>query len=177
MIEVKMNVSTADLMFLGREFMTWLWFKSEERGGTVMVPDTGDIGIIFAQKMVLASGEGQYSETVACSGIYSDLNEGKAALRKGKKIKEARIKLAVESDECEFTFKADNFQIQTMKFPATLNMAEEEAEKEGRILERIYLAETAFGMMEKLFSFFLKKRLSPEWDVEEIPRIKKWMLE
>jgi hypothetical protein len=172
-----MNTSTADLTFLGREFLTWLWFKSEEREGTVMVPDSGDIGIIFAQKMVLASGEGQYSETVACSGIYSDLKEGKAALRKGKKIKEARIKLAIESDECEFTFKADSFQIQTMKLPPTLNMAEEEAEKEGRILERIYLTETAFGMMEKLFMLFLGKRLSPQWDSEEVPKIKKWMPE
>lgn len=123
------------------------------------------------------AGEGLYSETVACSGIYSDLKEGKAALRKGKKIKEARIKLAIESDECEFTFKADSFQIQTMKLPPSLNMAEEEAEKEGRILERIYLTETAFGMMEKLFTLFLGKRLSPEWDAEEVPRIKKWMRE
>jgi hypothetical protein len=90
-----------------------------------MVPNAGDIRIIFVQKMVLASGEGQYQETVACSGIYSELKEGKAALRKGKKIKEARIKLAIESDECEFTFKADSFQIQSMKLPATLNMAEE----------------------------------------------------
>ena len=56
-------------------------------------------------------------------------------------------------------------------------MAEEEADKEGRVLERIYLTETAFGMMEKLFSFFLNKRLSPKWDSEEVPRIKKWMRE
>jgi len=64
-----------------------------------------------------------------------------------------------------------------MKLPATLNMNEEEVDKEGRILERIYLTETAFGMMEKLFSFFLNKRLSPKWDSEEVPRIKKWMRE
>lgn len=172
-----MNVSTADLSFLGREFLTWLWFKSEERDGTIMVPDVGDIEIVFVRKLILESGEGEYSETVACKGIHSDLNEGKAALRKGKKIKEARIKLGIESDECEFTFKADNFQFQTMKLPATLNMDEEEKDKEGRILERIYLTETAIGMMEKLFSLFLNKRLSPAWNSEEVTKIKKWMQE
>ena len=172
-----MNESATDLSFLGREFLTWLWFKSEERDGTIMAPDVGDIGIIFFQKLILESGEGEYSETVACKGIHSDLNEGKAPLRKGKKIKEARIKLGIESDECEFTFKADSFQIQTMKLPATLNMDEEEKDKEGRILERIYLTETAIGMMEKLFSMFLTKRLSATWDSEEVTRLKKWMQE
>lgn len=172
-----MNVPTADLSFLGREFLTWLWFKSEERDGTIMVPDVGDIEFVLAQKMILESGEGQYSEKVACSGIFSDLNEGKAALRKGKKIKEARIKLGIESEECEFTFKADSFQIQTMKLPVTLNMDEEEKEKEGRILERIYLTETAIGMMEKLFSLFLAKRLSPAWNSEEVTKMKKWVQE
>lgn len=172
-----MDVSKANLSFLGREFLTWLWFKSEERNGTIMVPNVGDIEIVFVRRLILASGEGQYSETVACQGLHSDLKEGKAALRKGKKIKEARLKLSIETDDCEFTFKADTFQFQTVKLPVTMNLDEEEKDKDGRILERIYLTETVIGMMEKLFSLFLNKRLSPAWTSEEVPRINKWMQE
>jgi hypothetical protein len=56
-------------------------------------------------------------------------------------------------------------------------MDEEEKDKEGKILERIYLTEAAIGMMEKLFFMFLTKRLSATWDSEEVPRLKKWMQE
>ena len=34
--------------FVGQEFLTWLWFKSEERGGTIFLPEAGeDIQLVF----------------------------------------------------------------------------------------------------------------------------------
>jgi len=167
--------SPRDLSFLGREFLTWLWFKSEERGGTILIPDKGDIGLHFTRRMVLESGEGQYAERVACQGYYADLKEGITALQKGKKIKEARLKLSVDSNEFEVTLKADKFQFQSLKPPPTLKFGEEEEEKEGRILERVYLIETVIRTMEQLFNLFLSHRTSPEWISSEIPRIQKWM--
>lgn len=160
---------------LGREFLTWLWFKSEERGGAVMVPGIGDLEVIFARRVVLESGEGEYAESVLCQGLHSDLKEGKAAIHEGKKIKEARIQLGKGTDQWEFTLKADRFQFQSLKLPASMNMGEETDDKEGRLLERIYLIETALKTMDQLFSFFLGRRLSPQWSTEDIPRIKKWV--
>jgi len=172
-----MEASGKDFSFLGREFLTWLWFKSEQRGGAIMLPGEGDVVVAFVRRIILSSGEGEYSETVSCQGLHSDLKEGKEALRKGKKIKEARIKLDINTDEYEFTFKADSFQFQTMKLPTSLTMTEEEEDKEGRILERIYQTEAAVGTMETFFSLFLEKRLSPAWQSEEIPLFKKWLAE
>ncbi|HEU18421.1 MAG TPA: hypothetical protein ENO00_03425 [Deltaproteobacteria bacterium] len=166
-----------DLSFLGRDFLTWLWFKSEERGGTVMVPDVGDVAMLFVRKLILESGEGPYSETVSCQGMHSNLTEGKSALRRGKKIKEARIKLAVGTDETEFSFKADTFQFQTLKFPPSFTMEEDENDREGRILERISIVEKGIGLMEQLFAFFLSKRTLPAWTSDEVPRMGKWMQE
>ncbi len=31
----------AEKRFLGQEFLTWLWWKSEERGGSVSLPGPG----------------------------------------------------------------------------------------------------------------------------------------
>ena len=39
--------------FLGQEFLAWLWFKSEERGGSVEVPGRGDVLVIFEKHMLL----------------------------------------------------------------------------------------------------------------------------
>ncbi|MBI4633532.1 MAG: recombination-associated protein RdgC [Deltaproteobacteria bacterium] len=158
----------------GREFLTWLWFKSEERGGTVMIPDLGDTGVTFLRRIVLESGDGDYSESVVCQGLHSDLKEGKEALRRGKKIKEARIKLTRDAADWEFTLKADYFHFQSMKLPVAPD-EEEEKEADGRTLERIYLMETAAGIMDRLFELFLTVRRSPGWITEELPRMEKWL--
>lgn len=160
---------------LGREFLTWLWFKSEERGGAVQMDGLGDVEVTFARRLALESGGGDYSESIVCQGLHAGLKEGKAALQQGKKVKEARIQLGVGPEKFEVTLKGDQFQFQTLKLPSGLAMEEEEEEKGGRILERIYLMEKATKTADQLFSFFLKRRLSPEWSSQDVPRIRKWV--
>ncbi|KPK86787.1 MAG: hypothetical protein AMJ94_17765 [Deltaproteobacteria bacterium SM23_61] len=159
---------------MGREFLTWLWFKSEERGGAVQIPGTGDVEISFARRLALESGGGEYSESIVCQGLHAGLREGKAALQEGKKVKEARIQVGAGAEKFEFTLKADSFQFQTLRLPEGIE-EEEETDKGGQLLERIYLVEKALKAMDQLFSAFLKRRLSPQWSSEEILRIKKWL--
>lgn len=159
---------------IGREFLTWLWFKSEERNGAVMLPDVGDVEVIFARRMVLESGEGDYSETVVCQGgPHADLKEGKEALRQGKRIKEARVMLERDSAKWEFTFKADRFRFQSLKLPAVAETDDEGEDRSGRTLERIYLLEKAVDTVDRLFVLFLSIRLSDNWE-QELPRMAKW---
>jgi recombination associated protein RdgC len=160
--------------FLGREFLTWLWFKSEERGGAVQVPGAGDVEVEFIRRMALESGDGEYSETIVCQGLHAGLREGKAAVQEGKKVKEGRLHLGLGPDKFEYTLKADLFQFQTLSLPSGMALEEEE-EQGGRILERIYLIDKAAKASDQLFSFFLKKRVSPQWLSEEVPRIRKWL--
>ena len=169
------SAEKTDPALLAREFMTWLWFKSEERDGTVSLPGQVDVRLTFEKRVVLESGEGEYSETVSCQGLHADLREGKAAIREGKKVREARLRLERDSDRWEFTLKADRFQFQSMKLPQTGGLDEEGVENEGGILERIGLVETGLRTMDDLFAFFLKRRLSSQWAAEEIPRVKEWL--
>ena len=169
------SAEKTDPALLAREFMTWLWFKSEERDGTVSLPGQVDVRLTFEKRVVLESGEGEYSETVSCQGLHADLREGKAAIREGKKVREARLRLERDSDRWEFTLKADRFQFQSMKLPQTGGLDEEGVENEGGILERIGLVETGLRTMDDLFAFFLKRRLSAQWAAEEIPRVKAWL--
>ena len=161
---------------LGREFLTWLWFKSEERGGAVQVSGASDVEISFARRVALESGGGEYSESIVCQGLHAELKEGKAAIQEGKKVKEARVQLGIGPEKFEFTLKGDSFHFQTLRFPAGVEEAEEgENDKGGRVLERIYLVEKAVKTADQLFSTFLKRRLSPQWSTEEIPRIRNWL--
>lgn len=160
----------------GREFLTWLWFKSEERNGRIALEGEEEIGLAFVRRLILESGEGDYSESVVCQGQHALLLEGKEALRQGKKIREARLSLEIDSMEWEFTFKGDLFQFQSMKLPAPSEEFDEKSalEEEGRLLERIFLLEKAIETMDKLFVFFMGLRLSEGWPAE-VARMETWM--
>jgi recombination associated protein RdgC len=169
------GLPAVDRTSLGREFLTWLWFKSEERNGVISLPGTGDIELLLVRRLVLESGDGEYAETVVCQGMHSDLKEGKEALRQGKKIKEARIRLDKDEDTWEFTLKADRFSFQSLKLPVMTDKLDDQEDRDGAILERIYLVETATKTMTQLFRLFLEIRLSPNWLSTEAPRIKNWL--
>ena len=162
-----------DPLTIGREFLTWLWFKSEERNGRIRIPGAGECEVLFIRRLVLESGDGEYAETVVCQGMHADLKEGKEALRQGKKITAARLRVACDKTEWEFTFKADRFQFQSMKLPALPGEEAGEIDREGQLLERIALIEKAAGTMDLLFRSFLE-RLSNDWGAE-LSRMQKWI--
>jgi len=170
----KASPGEIDQRSLGREFLTWLWFKSEERNGMILIPGIGETEIHMVRRLVLESGDGEYSESVVCQGMHADLKEGREALRRGKKIKEARLQLTRDAATWEFTLKADRFQFQSLKMPVVMDLDEEQDNRDGRVLERIYLLETVVRIMDRLFALFVSLRLPESWQQERL-RMGKWL--
>jgi recombination associated protein RdgC len=170
----KNNESAEGASFIGREFLTWLWFKSEERNGRIALTNAEEVELHFMKRVVLGSGEGEYSQSVVCSGIHAELKEGKEAIRQGKKVKEAGIKLTSNQNEWEFTFKADTFQFQSLK-PPVMDWQETQEDPSGNILERIYLIENAVKTVDSLYESFLQIRYSPQWEESEMKLLAKWL--
>ncbi|MEQ8215610.1 MAG: hypothetical protein ABRQ30_04890, partial [Smithellaceae bacterium] len=111
---------------------------------------------------------------VVCHGIHAELKEGKEAIRQGKKVKEAGIKLLHNQNEWEFTLKADNFYFQSLKLPLA-DQQESAEDPSGKMLERIYLIENAAQAIDQLFNLFLKIRFSSQWDEKEVKSLARWL--
>ena len=167
----------AEKRFLGQEFLTWLWFKSDERGGTVYLPGTGDITLVFEKHMLLESGEGEAHEKIVCQGLQARLQEARTGLSMGKKLEQARIHLVLGEYEYHLTLKGSLFEFRSVKPPKTMEGADESDDPvaiEGRILDRIGLLETATRTIDDLFRLFLKIRISPDWR-DEVKKIRSWV--
>ncbi|KUG24669.1 hypothetical protein ASZ90_005543 [hydrocarbon metagenome] len=158
----------------GREFLTWLWFKSEERNGRIKVSDKEEVELHLLKKIVLEAGEGEYSQGVVCHGIHAEHKEGKEAIRQGKKVKEAGIKLIHDKNEWEFILKADSFHFQSLKLPVT-DWEESQEDQSGKLLERIYLIEEAAKKIDRLYNSFLQIRYSAQWEKDEKKHMTKWL--
>ncbi len=168
----------AEKRFIGQEFLTWLWWKSEERGGSVEIPGFGDISLAFEKHMLLEYGEGESSEKLICSGLQAELQEARTGLQVGKKLEQARIRITKGDQEYNFTLAAAMMEFRNVKLPKTAGTEAEESaspeEVEGMILERIFLFEELIKTVNELFRIFLEIRTGREWG-EELLRVRTWI--
>lgn len=167
----------AEKRFVGQEFLTWLWWKSEERGGSVELTGKGDITVVFEKHMLLEYGEGDTNEKVICSGLQAELKEARTGLQMGKKLEQARIKIGQNDYEWNFTLAAALMEFRSVKLPKTAGTEESgnsAEETEGMILERIFLFEELVKLVTELFREFLQVRVGENWR-QELMQIQKWV--
>ncbi len=167
----------AEKRFLGQEFLTWLWWKSEERGGVVALPEEGDIVVVFEKHMLLEYGEGDSNESLICRGLQTELQEARTGLVMGKKLEQARIQLAFNDYEWNFTMAAALMEFRNVKLPKTGGESgndNDPEEREGMVLERIYLFEELIRIVLGLYRQFLEVRVSDGWR-DELLRVREWV--
>jgi hypothetical protein len=169
----------AEKRFLGQEFLTWLWWKSEERGGTIALPTIGDVTVVFEKHMLLEFGEGESSEKIICSGLQAELQEARTGLQMGKKLEQARIVLGHNSYEYSFTLAAALMEFRNVRLPKTESTENDRGdnpeEVEGIILERIFLFEELIRLVNVIFLEFLKVRVGEGWR-DELIKVREWIL-
>jgi len=167
----------AEKRFLGQEFLTWLWYSSESRGGMVELPELGDIVVVFEKHLLLEYGEGDSFEKLICQGLQAELNEARTGLKMGKKLEQARILLGRGDYEWSLTVKGSVFDFKSVKTPKTMASSEEgddPAAVEGRILEKVGFYEEALHLLDEMFRKFLQLRISDKWP-KELEDIQNWV--
>jgi len=161
--------------FLGREFLTWLWFKSEQTGGRIELPGQKVIEIIFLDRMTLDLSDAETPQTVSLKGEQSELREGLAALKEGKKIEEARISLRSGNNDFTLVAKATWFSFGSFRTPRVLPPEESEEGVAGAFLEKVSLIEEGMDALDSLFEYFVKLRISDDWETTELPAFRHWV--
>ena len=102
---------------VGQDFLTWLWFFSEARGGIRSFENIGRFGVIVEGPLTFMSdGDGAH-EAVLRNGSPLQSAEAKTSLMCGKKLKRAKITLAREEEVWQCTVDADQFVFRGLKLP------------------------------------------------------------
>lgn len=155
--------------FLGREFLTWLWFRSESQQGLF---HTGDrpIELWFDAKLTLEAGGELKEQNVIRSESPTETEEARVALRSGKQVSQAQLRLIAEQKQWTFTLRADDLSLQGLRIPALLSR-----EDDDRIYERLHLLEEAEDLVDDLFGDFLRLRLDDDAWRAEVDRIRAWL--
>ena len=135
----------------GREFLMWLWFMSEAKGGEVDLPEGGKFAVLVEGPLLFDQEE--QGETAIRKGEPMLSAETRAALLSGKKLRRAKLTLA-RGEECwTVTLDADSFAFRSIKLPPT-----EAIDAEGRFQERMEMLETFRQAFLGLYCTFVKLR-------------------
>jgi recombination associated protein RdgC len=155
----------------GRDFLTWLWYHSEEKGGSA--PSEGDgpdfistiEGPLTFALMDETHGAG---ETVVKKGIPQNSAEAKAALAVGKKLKKAKINIFRGEQIWSGTLDADTLAFSGLSLPDG-----EEMDIHGAFEERVNFLDAFRDAFESYVKTFVEQLKSDDWK-EEQERIHKW---
>jgi recombination associated protein RdgC len=155
--------------FLGREFLTWLWFRCEVDGGTFPLEE-GEVGVVLGDFVKLvASGDGAEENTVRRESPHRS-RAARAALRAGKLVGAARLELAYGDQSYAVTVEADGLRFRSAKMPSV-----EGADDRERSQERMDRLEELGELIDGLYTQFLSIRLSPAWEGTEVPALRAWI--
>ncbi len=161
--------------FLGYEFLTWLWFIVEQNqdiiGSLEEEPASLAVGDLIILKNKLDNNE---AETVTIKGDDADLEEAKLALRKGAVVTELNLTYYSDDYQWRFTIKGESLNITGIHLPAT-GSAESKEDIEGVVIEKAFLYEKSFNLIDALFKQFINIRITSRWENSVVPLIKKWL--
>ena len=132
----------------GRDFLTWLWNYSEEKGGDIDVKNYGTFAVMPEGPLTFASeGQGAF-ESVVRKGNPLNSAEAKTALSTGKKLKKANLIFARADETWSCSFDADIFSFTGMKLPEG-----EEMDYASRFAERV----NNLHIFKEVFKAYFKK--------------------
>ena len=101
----------------GQDFLTWLWFTSECRGGILKLKDGQTYAMMIEGPLTFVlEGQGAH-ETVLRHGTPELSVEAKIALLGGKKLRRAKLRLARGQETWQTTLEADQFIFRSLKLP------------------------------------------------------------
>jgi hypothetical protein len=156
--------------FLGPEFLTWLWHRSELENGRIELESDDPVEVVFEDAMMLEAEIGHATVQTLRGEAPGASAESRAALMEGKKVKRAKLHLTQGEMEWTFTLRADTFDFSGVRIPAPKGLPFEEG-----VSLRLQAVERLFALVDRLYAAFLAIRLDPQaWDAE-LARIHKWV--
>jgi len=158
--------------FLGSEFLTWLWFYIVNSDQDKLL-DNKKVFIEIGNKIVLERKTNDGVEKVTIKGKDAGLEEGMVSLKKGAVVKELNLIYRKEEKEWSFTVTGENLSLSNLKTP-DIGFIESKKDVDGFVVEKIFLYDSLYFLIDGLYKKFIKLRVSTGWP-NVVADINKWI--
>lgn len=156
----------------GLDFLTWLWFVAEGRGGQVKVPDVGEVAVMIEGPLLFVKEGGGAHAVGMKGGEPLCASETKSALVDGKKLRRARLTLAIGERVWSVTLDAPTFTFRSLRLPEG-----EKLDQISKFQERLEMLSDFQRAFLGLFDRFVQERISHhDWD-NTLKQMAAWITE
>jgi len=161
-------------IFLGEEFLTWLWYVIEKDQNLIKNFDNGFVALEIGNRIVFENRRKESGERITIKGDGASLEEGILTLKKGALVSELNVVYKSAELTWQFTLKGESLNFSSLNIPNT-GLPESDQDLEGFVLEKIFLYDKILELLENIFNHFVKIRLSNGWQNKMVPKIRNWI--
>lgn len=155
--------------FLGREFVVWLWFKSELHEAEFSRADGTPFELWLDSQLGMRYMY-EPTERIAFKGVAPAARvEAKLALQHGWLPVKTRVCVTLDAQDFSFVLEADALAKTAVKLPMLTA-----AESDERFFERMHLLELLDDIVDEQYAEFLQLRRSSIWTAELAPAMVAW---
>ncbi len=167
-------VSYNRFKFLGYEFLTWIWFIMENQEDILKKSDKELVSLDIGNRIVLENNRNNTIESITIKGDEAGLEEGLLSLQKGAVVTELNLIYKAGNHEWHFNIKGESLNISGLKTPET-GKVEKKEDIEGAVLEKVFLCERVFLLVNNLYEQFINLRVTNTWNKDVVRRMQKWI--
>lgn len=161
-----------DATYLGREFLTWLIFHSDNDGGEFAATDELPAFVVhFGNRLALRSPLGQVTDLTLKGPSPVGTPDLRFLLAGGLMVQSAELGIDVGDDTYRVVIDTPYFDIKRLTLPKLELDEEDEALIAEERLERVRLVNR---LLEAAFVEFVKLRTSPRWK-RTLERLRAWL--
>lgn len=167
--------------FLGREFLTWLWYVAETQKETLSLEPLDKEGEIEVDlwvddRIVLEAATGQSHQNVMKGGDPSASREAEAALSTGKTVREMKLGMNVKGAG-EFTaiLNCDDLNPRGLKLPQRDKEDGAAPSEDLPVIQRLRHLEIYLSALDSLFARFLSVRTEDGWEKGGLADMRAWI--
>ncbi len=158
-----------DRTFFGREFLTWLWFRSEQNDAFRVAGDDLSLSLVKLLQLECDFRE-TGSDVVRCENPAS-APESRAALPLGKQPTKAGLLIGGRDAEYAMILDGPKFNVSGLRLPDS-----EQSDRLAILEERFEHVVSAAGLLDMLFGLYLGRRCAADW-LTELASIRQWALD
>jgi hypothetical protein len=146
-------------VWLGYEFLTWLWYAVDTGTLGSVVSNGKVIGAGLLDRIKLAIPEDDKEQVIVMTSDPNSVKEARIALHQGKKVSEISLSMSIGDSEYVLTLDKNVWGIKGIKPPKHDTSRTTDDESDGKFFEKMYFVEEVSDAVDALYREFMLKRL------------------
>ena len=163
-----------DRSFLGEDFLTWMWFRSETGKASFELPGHHSIAVMLDDFLTFGNAENEEMVQTLRHGLPTKAPEAGVALRSGRRLASASLIVAEGDEQWAFMLDARKMDYLSVKCPESDEDAID-ASAHGDDTSRIQSFLRLSEIMDGIYRIFLAQRLRKEYETQTLPAIRNWV--